>query len=50
MLNLVSSSANQVQSMAAEFINKGFNSGNQAYSDLAEQMFSGYFTKSLPAH
>lgn len=45
MLNLVSSSSNQVQTTAAEFINTGFNSENQAFSDLAEQMFSGYFNK-----
>ncbi len=45
MLNLVGSSSNQDQTKADEFINNGFNSGNQAFLDLAEQMFSGYFNK-----
>jgi hypothetical protein len=45
MLNLVSSSANQYQINATEFINSSFDPGNQAFQDLAEQMFSGYFNK-----
>jgi hypothetical protein len=45
MLNLVGSPSNQVQSKAEEFINNSFNSENQAFSDLAEQMFSGYFNR-----
>jgi len=45
MLNLVGSSSSQDQSKATEFINNGFKSGNQAFYDLAEQMFTGYFNK-----
>jgi thiol-disulfide isomerase/thioredoxin len=43
MLQLVLSSAGADKIKALEFINSNFDSGNQAYSDLAEQMFSGYF-------
>ena len=45
MLNLVNSSADQDQARAIEFVNKNFNSENEAFLDLAEQMFSGYLTK-----
>ena len=43
MLNLVSSSSKTVQNDAMEFINKRFNTANEAFLDLAEQMFTGYF-------
>jgi hypothetical protein len=43
MLNLVASSAKQIQTEAAQFISSNFNSDNQAFTDLADQMFSGYF-------
>jgi uncharacterized protein YeeX (DUF496 family) len=45
MLNLVVSSSKQDQIKAEGFINTNFSSGNQAFTDLAEQMFSGYFNK-----
>ena len=45
MLNLVGFSATQNQTEADKFINSAFNSQNQAFQDLAEQMFSGYFNK-----
>ena len=47
MLNLVLSSAGADKIKALEFINSNFDSGNQAHSDLAEQMFSGYFNNFL---
>jgi hypothetical protein len=43
MLNLVASSTRQTQIAAAQFINSGFYSYNQAFTDLAEQLYSGYF-------
>jgi hypothetical protein len=43
MLSLVSSSAKQTQTIADQFINSGFNFENQAFTDLADQMYSGYF-------
>jgi hypothetical protein len=45
MLNLIGSSSTQDLNKATEFIGAGFNSGNQAFFDLAEQMFSGCFSK-----
>jgi peroxiredoxin len=45
MLNLVFSSVKNDQIKSTEFLNSGFNPGNPAYTDLAEQMFSGYFNK-----
>ena len=45
MLKLVGSSSTQNQTEAVKFINSGFNSQNQAFQELAEQMFSGYFNK-----
>jgi peroxiredoxin len=43
MLNLVASSSKQTQALATQFINSGFSFENQAFTDLADQMFSGYF-------
>jgi hypothetical protein len=43
MLNLVYSSAGADKMAALEFINSNFDSGNQAFCDLAEQIFTGYF-------
>lgn len=43
MLNLVASSTKQTQSLATQFINSGLSFENQAFTDLADQMFSGYF-------
>lgn len=43
MLNLVTSSAKSDREDANQFMNKRFNTANQAFIDLAEQMFSGYF-------
>jgi Thioredoxin-like len=45
LLHLVGSSSSQDLDKATEFINSGFKSGNQAFFDLAEQMYSGYFNK-----
>jgi peroxiredoxin len=47
MLKLVASSATQYKTVASEFINSWFKSDNQAFCDLAEQMYSGYFNKFL---
>ncbi len=44
MLNLIASSSSQVQTSATQFINSSFDSYNQAFTDLADQMFSGYFS------
>jgi hypothetical protein len=44
MLRLVGASA-QYQLIAEDLINSGFTSDNQAYCDLAQQMYSGYFSK-----
>jgi hypothetical protein len=43
MLNLVASSTKQTKDLATLFINSGINFENQAFTDLADQMFSGYF-------
>jgi peroxiredoxin len=43
MLNLIASSSNQPGITASQYINAYFKSDNQAFTDLAEQMFSGYF-------
>jgi hypothetical protein len=43
MLDLVATSSKTGMDDAMEFINKRFNSSNQAFLDLAEQMFTGYF-------
>lgn len=44
MLNLVGASA-QCKPIAEDFINSRFSSDNQAYCDLAQQMYSGFFSK-----
>jgi hypothetical protein len=45
MLKLVISSTVINYSEAHDFLNERFSSGNQAFNDLSEQMFSGYFSK-----
>jgi hypothetical protein len=43
MLHLITSSSKTDQDGALEFLNKRFNATNQAFLDLAVQMFTGYF-------
>jgi peroxiredoxin len=43
MLHLVYSSGVQNQKSAADFLNRSYNSENQAFHDLGEQMYSKYF-------
>jgi hypothetical protein len=43
MLNLVGAPS-QYQPIAEDFINSGFSSDNQAYCDLAQQMYTGFFS------
>jgi hypothetical protein len=47
MLNLVLSASGTEKIKALEFINSNFKCANQAFTDLAEQMFTGYFNNFL---
>ena len=47
MLELVYNSSSTEKEKALDFLNSGFDPGNPAFADLAEQIFSGYFNSFL---